>query len=148
MSPDRNPGFDDANLVLRLYEMRREDVMRKSRDAISFAFWPQTFDDVTAIMDFAHEDNAAWRQVVSYWEMVFGFAHRGIAEPEFLVENNGEGILLYMKMRAFIERLRVDSPTAFQHIEWAATQTAAGRLRVEFFEKRFGEKFAGVQAGG
>ena len=146
MSQDRNPGFEDANLILKLYEMRREDVMRKSRDAISFGFWPQTFDDVTAIMDFSHQDNAAWRQVVSYWEMVFGFGHNGIVEPEFLVENSGEGVLLYMKVRAFLDRLRVDSPTAFQHIEWAATQTDTGKQRVEFFEKRFGEKFAGVQA--
>lgn len=137
------PGYHDADIVLRLYEMRREDVMRRSRDTISFGFWPQDWDDVTAIMDFAHADNAAWRQVVSYWEMVYGFGRRGVVDAEFLVENNGEGILLYTKMRPFLEQLRVDSPTAFQHAEWAATQTEAGRQRVAFFETRFGDKLAG-----
>ena len=135
-----NPGYQDADLVLRLYEMRREDVMRRSRDAISFGFWPQSFDDVTAIMDFGHADNAAWRQVVSYWEMVFGFGQRGIIDPEFLVENSGEGILLFTKVRPFLDQLRENSPMAFQHCEWAATQTEAGRQRIEFFETRFGDK--------
>ena len=47
-------------------------------------------------------------------------------------------------MRPFLDRLRVDSPTALQHAEWAATQTAAGRQRVAFFETRFAHKLAGT----
>ncbi len=140
MATDHTPGFQDAELILRLYEMRREEVMRRSRDAISFGFWPRSFDDIVAILDFGHADNAAWRQVVSYWEMVFGFGQRGIIEPELLVENSGEGILLYTKVRPFLDPIRESSPTAFQHTEWAATQTANGRQRVEFFERRFGDK--------
>ena len=150
MPRDSAPGFQDAELVLRLYELRRDEVMRRSRDAISFGFWPTSWDDIVAILDFSHPDNAAWRQVASYWEMVFNFGHRGIADPEFLVENSGEGILLYMKVRPFLDRMRTDAPAAFQHIEWAATQTEAGRQRVEFFEKRFGDKLApatGAAAG-
>jgi len=137
---DHAPGFHDAELILRLYEMRREEVMRKSRDAISFGYWPQSMDDIVAILDFAHADNAAWRQVVSYWEMVFGFGQRGIIEPELLVENSGEGILLYTKVRPFLAQIRENAPTAFQHTEWAATQTENGRQRVEFFENRFGDQ--------
>ena len=116
--------------------------MRKSRDAISFTFWPTSFDDITAILDFGHADNAAWRQVVTYWEMVFGFGKRDIVDPELLVENSGEGILLYMKVRTFLAPLREMSPTAFQYTEWAATQTEAGREKVAFFEKRFSDKLA------
>jgi len=141
------PDHHDAEIVLRLYEMRREEVMRKSRDAISFGFWPQTFDDITAIADFGHADNAAWRQVASYWEMVFGFGKRGIVDAELLVENSGEGILLYTKLRPFLAQLRESSPTALQNTEWAATETEAGKARVEFFEQRFGDKIPGVTAG-
>ena len=60
---------------------------------------------------------------------------------ELLVENSGEGILLWMKVRAFVPALRELIPTAFQHTEWAATQTEAGRTKVAAFEKRFGDKF-------
>ena len=142
MPTDHAPDHRDAELILRLYEMRREEVMRKSRDAISFTFWPTSFDDITAILDFGHADNAAWRQVVTYWEMVFGFGKRDIVDPELLVENSGEGILLYMKVRTFLAPLREMSPTAFQYTEWAATQTEAGREKVAFFEKRFSDKLA------
>jgi hypothetical protein len=142
MPSDTAPDFRDAELVLRLYELRREAVMRKSRDTISFTFWPKNWEEFVAILDFSHPDNAAWRQVVTYWEMVFGFGQRGIIDPELLVENSGEGILLFMKARPFIEKLRSDSPTAFQHTEWAATQTDVGRQKVLFFEQRFGDKLA------
>jgi len=137
-----DPGYHDADIVLRLYEMRREEVMRRSRDTISFGFWPRSWDDVAVIMDVSHPDNAAWRQVASYWEMVYGLARRGIVDPEFLVENNGEGLLLYTKLRPFLERLRSDAPTAFQNAEWAATQTDVGRQRVEHFTTRFADQLA------
>jgi hypothetical protein len=140
MSTASTPDFHDAELVLRLYEMRREAVMRKSRDTISFTFWPKTIDDVAAIMDFSHPDNAAWRQIASYWEMVFGFAKEGIANSEFLVENNGEGLLLFVKVRPFVAELRATAPHAFQNCEWAATQTEAGRQRMKYFEERFADK--------
>jgi len=51
-----------------------------------------------------------------------------------------------MKVRSFLDRLRADAPTALRNVEWAATQTEAGRARVEFFEKRFGDKLAPAQA--
>ena len=144
MSAARHPDQGDAELVLRLYEMRREEVMRASRDRMSFGFWPTGWDDVAAVNDLEHPDNAAWRQVSSYWEMVFGFGRRGIIEPEFLVENSGEGILHWMKVRAFLPQLREAVPTAFQHTEWAATQTSTGRQKVESFEARFGDKLPAV----
>ena len=143
----RAPDAHDADLLLRLYELRREEVMRRSRDTISFGFWPGSWDDVAALTDLSHPDNAAWRQVTSYWEMVFGFGKRALIDPELLVENSGEGILLWMKVRTFLDELRRDSPLAFQNLEWAATQTEAGRSKVTSFEKRFGDKLPGaVQA--
>jgi hypothetical protein len=135
-----NPDHHDAELILRLYELRREPVMRASRDTIAFGFWPKAFDDVAAILDLSHPDNAAWRQVGSYWEMVFGFGSRGLIDPELLVENSGEGILLYMKVRAFLGEMRATNPAAFRAVEWAATQTEAGRTKVASFEARFGDK--------
>lgn len=142
MATDDAPGIQEADFVLRLYELRRETVMRKSRDTISFGFWPMTYDDVLAIQDFSHPDNAAWRQVSSYWEMVYGFGQRGIIDGDFLVETNGEGILFYMKVRSFLPQLREVAPMACLAIEWAATQTEAGRQRVAYFESRFGDKLA------
>jgi hypothetical protein len=135
-----NPTHQDAELVLRLYDMRREAVMRQSRDGITFQFWPHNWDDVVAVMDFEHPLNAAFRQVSSYWEMVFGMGHKGIIDAEFLVENSGEGILLYCKLRPFLDQLREMHPDTFQHSIWAATKTKAGRDAVQRIETRFAEQ--------
>ena len=54
----RKPNHQDADLILKLYDLRREAVMRESRLAI-VQWTPQSFDDVKAITDFNHPSNAA-----------------------------------------------------------------------------------------
>ena len=136
----RKPTHADAELMLKLYDLRREAVMRQSRDAITFGFWPRSWDDVVAIQDLQHPMNAAFRQVGSYWEMVYGLARKGIAEPEFLVENNGEGLLLYCKLQPWLHLLRQDHPTSFQHSEWVAENTETGGNYVSMMKERFAEQ--------
>jgi hypothetical protein len=141
-----NPTPQDAELVIKLYELRRETVMRQSRDAITFQFWPKSWDDLVAVMDFEHPLNAAFRQVGSYWEMVFGMGNRGVIDAEFLVENSGEGILLYCKLRPFLDNFRELYADAYQHSIWAATRTKAGRQAVTRIETRFAEQLGLIPA--
>jgi hypothetical protein len=94
-----------------------------------------------AVLKPEHPLNAAFRQTASYWEMVYSFARHGIVHPEFWVENNGEGLFLFAKTAAFVDRLRQDwTPTAFKNAEWAATETAAGRRSFEMFSGRVKKK--------
>ena len=102
----KSPDHRDAQLVLRLYDLRRESVMRASRDKIA-KFLPRSYDDLVAITKPEHPDNAAWRQVSSYFEMAYGFARHGIAHPDFLAENTGEGMLLFAKIAPYLERFRL-----------------------------------------
>ena len=48
---EQNPTYQDADLVLRIYDMRREAKMRASRHAINFGFWPKSYEDCKAIGD-------------------------------------------------------------------------------------------------
>jgi hypothetical protein len=135
------PDHHDAELVLKVYDLRRDEVMRASRHAINREFWPRTFEDVLTVLKPEHPLNAAFRQVASYWEMVYGFARHGVVHPEFWMENNGEGMFLYAKTAAFVERLRQDwQPVAFRNAEWAAKETAAGRRSFETFTGRVKKK--------
>jgi hypothetical protein len=130
------PDYDDANLTLRLYKLRRDSVMRQARAAM-LAWVPTSYEDVLALTQPTHPDNAAWRQVSSYWEMVYGMGRHGIAHPEYLVENNAEGLILFTKIQPYLERLRKEvSPTALMSAEWAAKETAVGRQRMALFQKR------------
>lgn len=140
MSEKKQATYDDAKLVLRLYEIRREEVMRKSRDAVALKFWPETFEDVSAVLEWSHPLNAPIRQVSSYWEMVYGMAKNGIVHAEYLMESNGEGLMLYAKMSPFLERLRAQfSPTIYQNAQWVVENTTNGRLIFERFQARLGQ---------
>lgn len=127
----------DAEVVIKLYELRREAVMRASRDAL-IRWTPKTYEDFAAIADFANEGNAAFRQVSSYFEMAFGLARRGAVHPELLVEWCGEGLLLYAKIHPFLDEFRERiSPTAFSNAEWVVKNTEYGAARFALFQRRF-----------
>lgn len=132
------PTMQDAELAIKLYDLRREAVMRESRTAINGKFWPKTFEDVAAVVSRPEDPlNAPFRQVSSYWEMVYGMARHGITHADYLMENNAEGMFLFAKLRPHLERFRKEySPLAFQNAEWVATQTTEGRRRFEFFSAR------------
>ncbi len=121
------PDHHDADLVIKLYELRREATLRQSRDAVS-AFWPKTAADAVAVLDGKHPLNVAVRQVASYWELVYGMAKHRIIDPEFLMDSNGEGMFLYAKVAPFLAEIRaVGSPRQFANAEWVATETEAGK---------------------
>lgn len=137
MARKRKLSHDDASLSLRLYDLRREPVMRESRDRINREFWPDSFQDVLAVADFQHPLNAAFRQTGSYWEMVYGFARNGIIDPDFLVENHGEGLLLFAKMLPFLKEFRKHySETAFRNAEWISRNSTTGKATLKRLQKR------------
>src|SRR5689334_3201825 len=87
------PDHHDADLVLKIYDLRREAVMRESRSAINAKYWPRSAEEAIAVTVSDHPLNTAFRQTAGYWEMVYGMARHGIVHPDFLVENNGESCL-------------------------------------------------------
>ena len=135
--PKERPDHHDAELALRVYDMRREAVMRESRAAINQKFWPKTYDDVVALTKGDHPLNAAYRQVGSFWEMVYGFARHGIVHPDFWLESNGEGLFVFAKVAPYLDRIRAEiSPVAFRNAEWVAKECAEGRRLFAMFSDR------------
>lgn len=131
------PDFHDAELVLRVYELRREPVMRESRAAIFRQFWPRSYDDIVAVAKLDHPINAAYRQVGSYWEMVYAMARHGIVAPDYWAENNGEGLNLFARVHPYLTEIRRDfSPRSFESAEWIATQCESGRRLFAMFQAR------------
>jgi len=131
------PDYQDADLVLRVYEMRREPVMRTSRDGINGKFWPGNYEEAKAITALTHEFNAAYRQMGTYWEMVYGLVKHGIVNPEYFMETNGEGLLLYAKMEPYVEQLRKEvNAYVFLNAEWVSKETQRGKGLLEVFRGR------------
>jgi hypothetical protein len=136
MSKD-TPDHHDAELVLKLYDLRRETVMRDSRDAIHTQFWPRSVDDVLAVTKRDHHLNRPFRQVGSYWEMAYGMVKHGIVNPEYFLETNGEGFFLFAKVLPYLEAYRREvSALGFRNAEWVALKCAPGRELFENIQAR------------
>jgi len=131
------PDHLDADLILKLYDLRRETVMREARDLLTREFWPKTAKEAVAVLQHEHPLNRAYRQVSTYWEMVYRMARHGIIHGDFLVENNAEGLLLYAKVEPYLKEIRAAShPGNFQNAEWVATEVPMGRAVAERMRTR------------
>jgi hypothetical protein len=132
------PDHHDADLVLRLYEMRREPVMREARAAIREQFAPKNFDEFVAFTKADHPLNPYYRQVGSYWEMAYGFIKHGVLNADLAMESNGEGMILFVRVEPFLAEIREKvNPRSFLNSEWVATETEAGRRVHDLFHERF-----------
>ena len=140
----QTPDHHDAELVLKLYDLRREAVMRESRDALNKDFWPRNEKEAVAITEMSHPLNRQYRQVATYWEMVYGMAKHGVVHTEFLMESNGEGLLLYARIEPYLAAIRTaTSPRAFSKAEWIANNSDLGRALLETFRGRVKKMLAG-----
>ena len=100
------PDHLDADLILKLYDLRREESLRAAREKLTSEFWPKNAKEAVAVTAHEHPLNRTYRQVSTYWEMVYRMARHGIIHGDFLVENNGEGLLLYAKVEPYLTEIR------------------------------------------
>lgn len=95
----------DAELILRLYELRTEATMREARNFM-LSFQPKTFDELLALQrGIGTKENAYWRQVNSYWEMGAAFVLTGALDAELFLEANGENFFYYARFTPFFEQI-------------------------------------------
>jgi hypothetical protein len=98
----------DADLIIKLYDLRREKTMRKARNYFFNQFFPQSADDVKAL--FADRDhpeyNAYFRQVTTYWDMAAAMVNRGAIDRDLFFDTNGEFFAVWAQIGDFIADLR------------------------------------------
>lgn len=116
------PSFDDVNLILRLYEMRREDKMRTARDWFSANCKASTADELFKIAPPGSSMNAYFRQVTSYWEMVASFLTAGVLNEELFYQSGRELLFVYARIAPYLGELRVrfEDPSAMINLETVA----------------------------
>jgi hypothetical protein len=98
----------DADLIIKLYDLRREKTMRRARKFFISEFFPKGIDDVKALFaDTKHpEYNAYFRQMTSYWEMVAAMVNHGTIDRDLFFDTNGEFFAVWAKIGDFISDLR------------------------------------------
>ena len=136
-TPKSKPDHQDAELVLRVYEMRREPVMRQARETLRTELWPKGAADAVAVTRGDHPLNGAYRQVGTYWEMVYGMVRHGIVNAGFFLESNLEGLFLYAKLEPYVEEIRkATTPLALKNAEWVAKECPEGRQLFDVIRAR------------
>jgi hypothetical protein len=135
------PTIADAELILKLYDLRREGEMRKARHWWAGEFFPQNADDFLKVLWAMNTQENNWlRQVMGYWGIAASFVLQGVLNEDLFLQPafSGEMFLIFAKVQPFIGELRekMGDPHIFQSIEKAVTHTEWGRERLQFMLKR------------
>jgi hypothetical protein len=130
----------DAELILRLYELRREEVLRKARRFMVYEFNPKTLEELRAVSrDTKSEYNPYWRQAMTFWEMASSLVLRGALDADLYLDSNLEGILIYAKFHHWHAETEKQSGNPFMGQTAALiAKFPAARERYEAFLKNFG----------
>lgn len=113
----------DADIILKLYDLRREATMREARDYIGLGFWPQSAEEIMAVATAAGTDeNRFFRQVLGYWETAASLVAHGALNADLFDACEGEMYFIYSKFRPHLARLRKElgQPTFLQNVEAVA----------------------------
>jgi hypothetical protein len=145
----------DAQLILHLYDLRREAEMRKARHWWLADFWPADADDFMKVVGaFGSQQNNWLRQVSGYWSMAASFALSGALNAELFLQPavSGEMFIIFAKVQPFLKELREKTGDEhfFANIEKVITASKFGRERLKFMRKRveiMREKMAAAKTG-
>ncbi len=135
----KEPTAEDAQIIMRLYELRREAEMRKARNWYATSFWPKNADDVLDLIRAASPQENAWfRQVSGYWDMAASFVLRGALNEDLFFDSGAEMWFVLAKVHPWLKEVRekAQTPTLFQRVETVAAQSEAGRERLQLMMKR------------
>ncbi len=118
----RQATYDDANLLLRLYEERREEKLRKARAWFVAECKPKTLADWQALCPLGSENNAYYRMVTTYWELACSFVASGVLHPELFIQNSMEHLLVWERIQHIVPEIRKmnNSPHQLRNLETVA----------------------------
>ena len=139
-----------AELIMQLYDLRREAKMREARDWF-FSFNPTSADDVMKTM-MDPEVGAYLRMVTSYWDMAASFVNHGAIDAEMFNDTAGEHMMVFAKIEPFLDGIRekFDDPRAFKHLEKVILDMPDGAEKVRKTQewlKTITAQMNGEQAG-
>ena len=135
---------EDADLILKLYDLRREPVMREARNWM-FTFNPTSVQDVMETMIGEHSGH--FRMVISYWDMACAMVTSGAIDEELFNKTNGEHIFVYMKIQPVIEGLRAmfDNQEFLKNLETVVKNIPDIETKLPAMRERM-SKFAAMRA--
>ena len=138
-------NYESADLLLKLYESRREATMRQARQWF-ITFTPESVDDILAVMRSEH--SAYFRMVTSFWDMAASFVNNGAIDERMFNDANGEHMVVYAKLEPFLAdyRTRIQSPLYLKQLEQVVLRMPDARERLGAMRERF-KQMAAARTG-
>ena len=117
-------SHEDANLIIKLYELRREDRMRAARTWFVQSFHADTLEDFRKLCPQDSAENASYRQVTTYWEMAASFLNSGVLNKELFYRSGMEMLLTYERVRMLMLEMRESrqNPNIYGELEKASVE--------------------------
>lgn len=126
----------DAEIILKLYELRTEAVMRQARAWMMSEFWPKTAEEFFAVAENpANPHNVWFRQVTTYWEMAAAMVLHGAVSAELFVDCNGECFFLLAKFAPLLDAIRERNPGFLAKISELVNRFSAATQKYEMIQK-------------
>jgi hypothetical protein len=119
MTAAARPTYDDVNLILKLYEMRREERLRQARQWFAGSFKVKSVADFAALCPPGSEPNASYRMLTTYWEMAASFITSGVLNQELFFETTREFLFVWERIRDLLPQVREQfkNPTELVNLE-------------------------------
>ncbi|HEU5238604.1 MAG TPA: hypothetical protein VFU37_15840 [Pyrinomonadaceae bacterium] len=136
--------YEEADLLLKLYDLRREAVMREARNWY-FSFNPTSVQDVMETMVGDHSGHL--RMVISYWDMACALVNNGAIDEDLFNQTNGEHVFIYMKIEPVLQDIRTmfDNPDFLKNLETLVKRIPDIEKKLPAMRERMG-KFAEMRA--
>ena len=136
--------YEDANLILKLYDLRREAVMREARNWF-FTFNPTSIQDVMETMMGEHSGHM--RMVISYWDMAAALVNNGSIDETLFNEANGEHLFVYTKIEPVIEPMRAmfDNPDFLKNLQALVKRIPDSEKKIAAMRERIAKMSAAIQ---
>jgi hypothetical protein len=130
-------SHNDAQLILKLYELRTEARMRAARKWVTAEFWPESAQDVVNVLRaFGTEENDYLRQVVTYWDMAAALVLHGALEGSLFLDCCSENLFIFAKLSPFLNEIRQETAGFLKQTEELTNKFSSARDRVENIRKR------------
>ena len=133
---ERPATYDDANLLLRLFELRREEKIRQARAWFNRNFKAANLEEFQKLCPTGSDENAYYRMVASYWDMASSFVTSGVLHRELFAQNSRELLFVWERIRDIVPLLRdsYKNPKYLKNLETVAAAMIEDEKRQGSYE--------------
>ena len=142
MAMETQPTYEDVNLILRLFELRREEKMRQARAWFAKSFKISKPEEYNTLCPPGSEQDAYFRMIVSYWEMVASFVTSGVLHQELFFQSGGELLFVWERISELVPWWR----EGFKNPNLARNHEMVAKNYADWMDKNSPGAYAAFQA--